>query len=95
MYLEWNMDKLVRTVRLHDRISVLRQYESDCYSICLFLLQCEKMAHEAAKNALYHLITSDACFARDGSIRNELFRKEVAKCALQVKIRSMNVDRGD
>lgn len=48
-------------------------------------ISVEKMAHEAAKHALHTLINRDSYFAEEDSKRDEMFRKETIKSALQIK----------
>lgn len=38
-----------------DKVTVLGEYETDCYTICTHLLQCEKLALEASEHALLQL----------------------------------------
>ncbi|WP_461479586.1 hypothetical protein [Paenibacillus sp. PvR148] len=68
-----------------DRITMLKKHENDCYSICLYLLQSEKLACEAAKKALYNLSICDSFFAANPQTVSELLRKESMRSALQMK----------
>ncbi|NTZ17995.1 hypothetical protein EXW96_10570 [Paenibacillus sp. JMULE4] len=72
-------------MEIKDRISFLKKHENDCYSICYYLLQSEKMACEAAKKALYSLSRCDSFFAENTQAVRELVRKEAMKSALQLK----------
>jgi hypothetical protein len=67
------------------RGAILKNHENDCYSICHYLLQCEEMACEAAKNAIYNLIINDKYFVSDSNAKNDLIRKESMKSALEMK----------
>ncbi len=70
------------------RSAILKNHENDCYSICFYLLQCEKLACEAAENALYNLIFCDTYFVSDSHTQSNLLRKESMKSALQTKKKS-------
>lgn len=72
-------------MEIKDRISFLKKYENDCYSICYYLLQSEKMACEAAKKALFNLSRCESFFAANSQTVRELLRKEAMKSALQMK----------
>ncbi|TBL70883.1 hypothetical protein [Paenibacillus thalictri] len=71
---------------LKTRASILKQYEADCYSTCLYLLQCEQKACEAALNALLQLIGCDAFFAADPQGQRLLLLHVSMKSALSVLI---------
>lgn len=76
-------------VEIKERLLVLKKHEDVCYSICLYMLQCEAMACEAAKAALYNLMKCDSFFVEDSPTKSILLRKESMKCALQlVKLKS-------
>ncbi|CAG7629014.1 hypothetical protein ACFQI7_15695 [Paenibacillus allorhizosphaerae] len=68
-----------------ERITILKECEQDCYSICYYLLQCEKMACEASQNALYRLFQTNRFFVQDSETVKEMLRKESIRCALQVR----------
>lgn len=72
-------------IAMTDRITMLKMHENDCYSICLYLLQSEKLACEAAQRALYNLSICDSFFAANPQTVSELLRKESIKSALQIK----------
>jgi DNA-directed RNA polymerase specialized sigma24 family protein len=74
---------------MKERLSILKKHENDCYRMCFYLLQSEKMACEAAKDALYKLIEGDSFFAADSQTKNDLLRKESMKSALQIKKKLM------
>ncbi|MDF2962166.1 MAG: hypothetical protein K0S39_3901 [Paenibacillus sp.] len=76
-------------VEIHERISILKKQENDCYSMCFYLLQCEKLACEAAKDALYNLVQSDSFFNADCRTQAGLLRKESMMSALQIKKKCM------
>ncbi|PZE22038.1 hypothetical protein CBW46_006480 [Paenibacillus xerothermodurans] len=65
------------------RLSILRKHETECYSVCLYLLQCERMACEAAKDALWHLMRCDSFFAAERSAQKQLLREESMRSALE------------
>jgi hypothetical protein len=67
------------------RGAILKKHENKCYSICFYLLQCEKMAYEAAKHALYTLIMCDSFFVADCQTKSDILRKESIKSALHIK----------
>ncbi|TBL77886.1 hypothetical protein [Paenibacillus thalictri] len=69
----------------NQRLSILRDYESACYSVCFFLLQCETMASEAAQNALIRLAQNDAFFQADSLSRQQVLRSESMKCSIYTK----------
>jgi hypothetical protein len=71
------------------RCAILKNHENDCYSICVYLLQCENLACEAAKNALYNLIISEKYFVSNPNEKNDLICKESMKSALQLKKKSI------
>ncbi|MEK3913238.1 hypothetical protein [Paenibacillus sp. FSL H7-0331] len=54
----------------------MKNHEDVCYSICLYVLQCEEMAYESAKTALYNLIECDAFFFENSQAKSILLRKE-------------------
>ncbi|WP_143101061.1 hypothetical protein [Paenibacillus sp. 1_12] len=62
----------------------MKKHEDVCYSICLYVLQCEAMACEAAKAALYNLMKCDSFFVENPHTTSILLRKESLKCALQL-----------
>ena len=67
-----------------ERINKLREYEQDCYSICYYVLQCEKSACEAAKDALCRLYQSERFFAEDPVAVQQALRNVSIACALQL-----------
>jgi hypothetical protein len=80
---------MILVVEIKERLLVLKKHEDVCYSICLYMLQCETMACEAAKAALYNLMKCDSFFVEDSHTKSILLRKESMKCALQlVKLKS-------
>ncbi|MUG71578.1 hypothetical protein [Paenibacillus validus] len=68
-----------------ERLSTLKKHETDCYSICYYLLQCDKTALEAAQKALCNLIKCDLFFVADAHTVRELLRKESIQSSLQIK----------
>jgi len=65
------------------RLSVLQHYEELCYSICIYLVRCDKLAAEAAKNTLLQLAACDAFFAAADTEQKLLLRKESIRCSLE------------
>lgn len=65
-----------------ERVSVLRKYETDCYSICYYLLDCEEAAAEAAKHTLMSLARFDLFFQADAAEAMAMLRKESMKAAV-------------
>lgn len=68
-----------------ERISILKQHEAACYSICYYLLQSEALACDAAKHALCSLMKCDAFFKANARTVSDLLRKESMKSALQIR----------
>lgn len=71
---------------MHDRerIALLRQHETECYSICFYLLQDESLALRAAEAAMLKLYRSDAfCRSADAAERRRLVRKAALSCAFR------------
>lgn len=73
-------------MQMSARTVILKQYEADCYGACLYLLQCEQKACEAALNALLQLIGCDAFFAADPQGQRLLLLHVSMKSALSVLI---------
>ncbi|MGQ5395570.1 hypothetical protein ACT8ZS_32695 [Paenibacillus sp. M.A.Huq-84] len=69
-----------------ERISILRKQETDCYSLCLYLLQCERLACMAAEDALYKLIQCDSFFTADLQTKDIMLRKMSMTSALHIKM---------
>jgi|GEM_PF-1483348 hypothetical protein len=78
------------TREIEERLAIVRQYETDCYSICHYVLQGEREACEAAEQALRGLLESDAFFAADPRGRMELLRKQSLKSALGLKMHELS-----
>ncbi|TDF95074.1 hypothetical protein [Paenibacillus piri] len=74
-------------VSTNERIALLRHHEEFCYSICLYLVRCDKLACEAAAAALFNLAHCESFFQAGEMDRHQLLRKESARCALQTLIR--------
>jgi hypothetical protein len=74
-------------VTIKERFNVLRAYETDCYSICYFLLQCERQAMEAAKSALLQLVHCDTFFEADPVNAVQMLRSESIACSFAVKVK--------
>ncbi|WP_162255034.1 hypothetical protein [Paenibacillus sp. Soil522] len=64
----------------------MKQHEIECYRICFYLLQSEKMARETAKDALIKLFKQEMFFASEMGARTELLRKQSIKSALEAKV---------
>jgi hypothetical protein len=80
---------MIWVLEIKERLLVLKKHEDVCYSICLYVLQCEKMACEAAQTALYNLAKCDSFFVQNSQSKSILLRKESMKCALQlIKLKS-------
>ncbi|WP_249864327.1 hypothetical protein [Paenibacillus konkukensis] len=75
---------------MKERIALLRQHEPDCYGACLYLLQSEQMACEAAQHALCALARSDAFFTADAKTRSVLLRKQAMQSSLQIKKQTLH-----
>ncbi len=56
-------------MEIKDRISFLKKHENDCYRICYYLLQSEKMACEAAKKSIVQLEQMRLILCREYSSR--------------------------
>ncbi|UUZ86057.1 hypothetical protein LJK88_23055 [Paenibacillus sp. P26] len=72
-------------VELKERLSVLKRYETDCFGVCLYLLQSEAMACEAAKLTLLELMKDHAFFAADARTKSDMLRKEALRRSLQIR----------
>ena len=66
-----------------ERLAVLRRHEELCYSICLYLVRCDKLACEAAADALFNLAHCDSFFQAEETERLRQLRDEAARCALR------------
>ncbi|RAV23224.1 hypothetical protein DQG23_03260 [Paenibacillus contaminans] len=69
----------------NDRLSILKELEIKCYSVCFYLLQCEKQACRAAQHVLLRLAQSDSFFHADPQTRQRILRSESMKCSLTIK----------
>ncbi|MCZ8511833.1 hypothetical protein O9H85_05240 [Paenibacillus filicis] len=77
-------------MELKERLTLMKAYETDCYSYCHYLLQREDAALEAAKQALCRLIRSDGFFEADPHARRNILRKESIAASLQVRKKMAN-----
>ncbi|AFH62289.1 hypothetical protein B2K_16435 [Paenibacillus mucilaginosus K02] len=73
-----------------DRIAALKRHEVECYRICYYLLQCEKLASEAATIALRNLSCYDTFFTSELDKAKEILRKASLQSALSVKKKYLN-----
>ncbi|MBD2845078.1 hypothetical protein IDH44_07735 [Paenibacillus sp. IB182496] len=64
------------------KIEVLREYEKDCYRICYFLLECERRAEDAAKDALYQLCCDASFFVQPPAAQKKRVRRTAVEHAL-------------
>ena len=73
------MDSIVQ-----ERINIGRQYEIQCYSVCYYLLQDEKLAVKAAQEVMTRLIRDDH-FRNESKLSIEQYiKKEAMKQSLQI-----------
>jgi hypothetical protein len=71
-------------VELQQRATLLKSYETECYSVCFYLLQCETKAVEASKQALINIIRDDRFFLHQEHYRDECVRKAAARASIDV-----------
>jgi len=74
-------------VEVIERLSVLKRFETDCYSICFYLLKCEEAAVEAAQYTLSALMRMDSFFDVDSTEAVTILRKESVKAAIMTEMR--------
>lgn len=53
----------------YKRSNILREYEIYCYRICFYLLECEKLALQAAETTLYQLFFDHLFYLQDDKAR--------------------------
>ncbi|WP_281887967.1 hypothetical protein [Paenibacillus sp. YYML68] len=70
-------------MNVQEKMQGLRRYESECYRICMYMLQCETLAVQAAKQALERLLYCDAFFVSNQA--SKVMRTEAVKASLAVK----------
>lgn len=75
-------------MELQERLSLLREREADCYSLCYYLLLNEEQACKAAEEALYDLFQCDDYFTSDVSAKEAMLRKASLKSALRIQMRT-------
>ncbi len=66
-----------------ERVDLLRSYETDCYRICYFILNCEQLALTAAQHTLFQLLNDDNFFQQDDVYRALRTKYMSKKSALQ------------
>ncbi|KIL35778.1 hypothetical protein SD71_10200 [Cohnella kolymensis] len=76
------------------RVTILKGYETEIYSVCLHLLQCEEKAIEAAKTALFNIIKDDKFFHHKEKDSEEWMRKEATKASMDIYKKSIRVEYG-
>ncbi|WP_159886960.1 hypothetical protein [Paenibacillus puerhi] len=72
-------------MNLDNQLSILREHESDCYTICLMILRSEEMAARAAKKALLQLWTHEAFMQMDPSERPGVLKSVSIRWALEFR----------
>jgi hypothetical protein len=74
------------------RVSILRTFETDCYSICLHLLQCEKLAVEAAEKIMHELFFNETFYLQDPDARKKMLKNITIQQALESYKARLNRD---
>ncbi|NOU94428.1 hypothetical protein GC093_14545 [Paenibacillus sp. LMG 31456] len=72
------------------RVAILKNYETECYSLCMYILRCESMALQASKEVLYYLFKCQTFFTQTDDDRNYSLRKESTRIALNIYKQSLN-----
>ena len=57
------------------RVSILKTFEADCYSICFHLLQSEKLAIEAATSVMLELYLHETFYLQNPEEKKIIFKK--------------------
>lgn len=66
------------------RIKVLRNFETECFQICFYLLNNERLATRASKQALINIFNNDECFAGDVNRQKTLLRRFAMRSSLEI-----------
>lgn len=66
-----------------DKLTVLRSLEGTCYSLCVYLLRCERDAAEAAKRALVALFEDQQFWTSDSNDRLHRMRRTAVRECMQ------------
>lgn len=70
---------------LKQRATILKQYETLCYRICYYLLNCENKALRAAMACIEHLFRDASFFDQEDENRRECIRKISIQFSLKLK----------
>ncbi|MEK8129929.1 hypothetical protein WMW72_18665 [Paenibacillus filicis] len=68
-----------------NRLSVLREHETDCYTICMTILRCEDLAAYAARQALLQLWQHDTFMELDPAARPGVLTRVSVHAALEIR----------
>jgi hypothetical protein len=66
------------------RTSILKTFEVDCYSICFYILQCEKLAMEAATKVMLELYLHETFYLQDPEAKKITLKNTSIKQALEL-----------
>jgi len=70
-------------ISFNDKLTVLKQLETDCYSLCLFLLEEEKAAILAAQHTLIDLFDDSIFWKNDDSGKQSLMVRRATYYCLE------------
>ncbi|NHN34570.1 hypothetical protein [Paenibacillus agricola] len=73
-----------KSLTIHDKTKLLREYESSCYQITWFMLRNEEQAMVAAQQILLQLYENEAWFCMEDAAR----QAEVKQAALLYSLES-------
>jgi hypothetical protein len=76
----------------YERVNILKTYEEYCYQICFYLLDCDKLAVRAAKQALYEIFKDGLVCLRENEDINKLVRQVAIRSALQLYKANKHID---
>lgn len=69
-----------------DRVKALKRLEQECYSLCLYLLENEKAAIDAAKQTLVELFDDKRFWSADDSEQRARLRRKATFHCLQQQV---------